>query len=239
MRRRAPITYTDKSFCFTGKRAELLRKDAEREVRARGGLSQSGVNATLDYLVVGDIPSPGWSFGDYGSKIDKAMQYRAAGARKPKIVSESDFLEDLATTAPTNSGAIDTKVIVCSYYLSVDDSVSPGNLGLNELADELSSIEGCNVKVKVYPSASVAILFSEEGVSERPDGWDIRVRVIKVAGLEYLTPPFVDAVAHVLGQRFGDAGSLTYTEKPEGSASFVKYLRELPKAQRVQVLSPE
>ena len=235
MARPTPVTFLDKSFCFTGKMSELLRKDAEREVRARGGLTQSSVNKDLDYLVVGDIPNPTWAYGDYGSKIAKAMDFKAQGKRKPRTVSESDFLEDLASTSPTNSGAIDTKVIICTYHVTVDE---PSAFGLDALADELSGIEDCAVKIKAFPAGAM-IIFAEDGVTEGTDGWDLRVRVTKVAGLAYVTQPLVDAVAHVLGGRFGDAGHLSWTEKAEGSADFVRYLREIPKAQRVQILADQ
>lgn len=235
MRKRTPITFQDKSFCFTGKMAELLRKDAEREVRARGGLSQGGVNRNLDYLVVGDIPSAAWKFGDYGSKIMSAMEYKAQGKRKPRIVSESDFLEDLATSSPTNTGAIDTKVIVCSYFINLNEAEAAQ--GFNPLVDELSSIEDSHVKVKMYPADCYGTIFADEGAVTGSDGWDVRVRITKVAGLDYMTGPFVEAVATALTMRFGDGGHLTWTEKAEGSADFVKYLRELPKAQRVQILA--
>ena len=58
-----------KSFCFTGKLAELRRTQAKREARARGGLTSKVVNENLDYLVVGSIPATGWKHDSYGHML--------------------------------------------------------------------------------------------------------------------------------------------------------------------------
>lgn len=68
------LIFADKSYCFTGKLAELKRTQAEREVRARGGLTTETVNERLDYLVIGSIPAIGWKHGSYGNKIEKARK---------------------------------------------------------------------------------------------------------------------------------------------------------------------
>jgi DNA ligase (NAD+) len=59
------ILFEGQAFCFTGELADLKRTQAEREVRSRGGLTTNSVTSHLDYLVIGSIPSPGWSYGNY------------------------------------------------------------------------------------------------------------------------------------------------------------------------------
>lgn len=73
------LDFQGRSFCFTGKLAELKRTRAEREARARGGLTGKVVNGELDYLVVGSIPATGWKHGSYGNKIEKARRLRTDG----------------------------------------------------------------------------------------------------------------------------------------------------------------
>lgn len=81
------IMFHGNSFCFTGKLAELKREQAERETRARGGLTSKVVNEDLNYLVIGSIPSIGWKHGSYGNKIEKAMAI-SSKSKKLKLVSE-------------------------------------------------------------------------------------------------------------------------------------------------------
>lgn len=235
---RTPIGFEDRTFCFTGRMAELRRKDPEREVRARGGMTQGGVNRTLDDLVVDDVPSPRWRCGDFGSKIQAVLELEAAGARKPRIVSEGAFLVGLALTPPTNCGEIDSKIIVCTYSVSVDETRMPSRMELEALAGELAAIDDCFVRVKVFPANSFGYLFSEEGeVSFVETGWDIRVRITKVAGLAYEAASLAERIKDVAARWF-DGGQLTVSEREEGSALFVRYLRDLPGALRVQYLNP-
>jgi NAD-dependent DNA ligase len=44
------LIFDDKVFCFTGTVLQLKRTRAERETRARGGVTVSEVNDRLDFL---------------------------------------------------------------------------------------------------------------------------------------------------------------------------------------------
>jgi len=55
------VCFENQSFCFTGALVDLKRSAAQREVRARGGLTVDRVNEHLDYLVVahsGQVEGP-------------------------------------------------------------------------------------------------------------------------------------------------------------------------------------
>jgi hypothetical protein len=67
------------TFLFTGTITEFTRDEAEALVEANGGKVISGVNAKLNYLVVGE---------DAGSKLDKAKKLGTV-----KILSEKEFLK--------------------------------------------------------------------------------------------------------------------------------------------------
>ncbi|MCB9746324.1 MAG: BRCT domain-containing protein [Alphaproteobacteria bacterium] len=83
------------SFLFTGKLATMTRSEATKKVTAAGGANASGVNAKLDYLVIGDEGSPLYGGGRKGSKQVKAEKLRDDGA-DIKIISETAFLQMLA-----------------------------------------------------------------------------------------------------------------------------------------------
>ena len=78
------------SFLFVGKLASMTREQARSLVKSIGGTCPSGVNESLDYLVIGDENSP-----DYGwEKKPKQLKAEAlidAGARIA-IINERDFL---------------------------------------------------------------------------------------------------------------------------------------------------
>lgn len=238
---RPAISFVDKAFCFTGKLSELLRKDAEREVRARGGMSMSVINDKLDYLVVGDIPAPGWAFGSYGNKIQAALTRRAAGHRKPRIVAESDFISALAAHAPLNDGAVDTKVIIATFESVIEEPLSTLRPRIDRLADALEALSGVAVKVKVFPSALLGVELAfdllGEGVKLGEGAWDVRVRAYRGAPLSFDTGAFAFEVLDIVGGLFPGDEVVDVKEYIEGSARFVEALRQMPRDRRVEVLS--
>ncbi len=83
------------SFLFTGKLATMTRGEAQKMVKAANGKKASGVNAKLDFLVIGDEGSPLYGGGRKGSKQVKAEKLRDKGADL-RIISETAFLQMLA-----------------------------------------------------------------------------------------------------------------------------------------------
>lgn len=73
------IEISNKLFCFTGEFVFGPRKLCEQAIEKRGG-AISGVNKKLHYLVVGGLGSPEWKHGSFGTKIEKAVQHKEAGA---------------------------------------------------------------------------------------------------------------------------------------------------------------
>lgn len=56
-----------------------------------GGVNDNNVKKGTDYVVVGSMGSEAWKTGNYGSKIENAIQLQEKGA-EIKIVEESDFI---------------------------------------------------------------------------------------------------------------------------------------------------
>lgn len=78
-------TLSGKTFLFTGAMLAMARGDAEKMVEGKGGRIASGVNKSLDYLVVGEG-------GGAGSKLGKAKKLAEAGG-KIRILTEAEFLK--------------------------------------------------------------------------------------------------------------------------------------------------
>jgi NAD-dependent DNA ligase len=66
-------------FCLTGNFVYAPREVCGAEIEHRGGIVLGHVTQSLTYLVVGGLGSEEWKFGSFGTKIEKAVSYRARG----------------------------------------------------------------------------------------------------------------------------------------------------------------
>lgn len=89
------VEFAGRLFCLTGDFCLGSRAQCEEFIRKRGGDVKTSVTKGLDYLVVGGMGSEEWKHGSFGTKILKAQQYKAAGARI-SIVHEDAFAAALA-----------------------------------------------------------------------------------------------------------------------------------------------
>jgi len=69
----------DSLFCLTGDFVYAPRAQCEEAVISRGGKVSQSVTKKLNYLVVGGLGSKEWKHGSFGTKIEKAMEYKRAG----------------------------------------------------------------------------------------------------------------------------------------------------------------
>ena len=74
-----PIQFAGQLFCFTGKFNSGLRTWCEQQVTDRGGIASGTITKKLNYLVIGDIGNDNWLHSTHGRKIEKAIEYNAAG----------------------------------------------------------------------------------------------------------------------------------------------------------------
>jgi NAD-dependent DNA ligase len=88
------VTFTSRSFCFTGKFNSGTRAWCEAQVHNRGGVALSSVNRKLNYLVIGDIGSRDWLHSTFGTKIKKALDQQEKGV-DTRIISEQHWYEHL------------------------------------------------------------------------------------------------------------------------------------------------
>lgn len=80
--------------CLTGDFECMSKAELTTLFEGKGAIVRKNVVRTLDYLIVGDKGSENWSFGNYGTKIKKAMEYNEKGA-SIKIIRESDILSSV------------------------------------------------------------------------------------------------------------------------------------------------
>lgn len=84
------ISISSKSFCFTGVSVKAKRSDIEKKVKSLGGIFNSNVTKTTDYLIIGDGGNPCWAYACYGRKVESAVILRKQGHRI-LLVNEGDF----------------------------------------------------------------------------------------------------------------------------------------------------
>jgi NAD-dependent DNA ligase len=82
------IDFEGTNFCVTGEFVLGPRERCIDEIRNRGGVIRGTVSGTTDYLIVGGMGSDEWKHGSFGTKIQKAIEYRAAG--KPILIIHED-----------------------------------------------------------------------------------------------------------------------------------------------------
>jgi NAD-dependent DNA ligase len=90
----AEIDVPQRVFCFTGDFVFGPRPICERAVSTRGGIISASVTKKLHYLVVGGLGSAEWKHGSFGTKIEKAVEYRQSGI-PIKIVHEDTWASSL------------------------------------------------------------------------------------------------------------------------------------------------
>lgn len=78
-----------RTFCLTGDFAFGPKPKCEAHIQQQGGTIAT-VTRKLNYLVVGGLGSAEWKHGSFGTKVEKAMAAKAAGA--PVLIVHEDAL---------------------------------------------------------------------------------------------------------------------------------------------------
>jgi len=228
------ILFEGTAFCFTGTLADVKRATAESEVRARGGLTCDRINERLDYLVVGDTPSPAWKHGSYGRKIEAALALHAGGASRPQLVQESAFIEALALTPRSNSGAVDQKVVVATYKFVASDVTDAFDVtGLESALTSLANEFRCHVRARRYRPLLFPALYSGADDGEVHAAVVVECRLVMHQALDAAVTPFLHAVQSRLTAIRGVDGTLRWFERVEGSADYIRLLHEVPSNTRL------
>jgi NAD-dependent DNA ligase len=73
------VEFDGARFCLTGEFVFAPREKCATAIHDRGGTVTSSVTKKLRYLVVGGLGSPEWKHGSFGTKIERAVQYKREG----------------------------------------------------------------------------------------------------------------------------------------------------------------
>lgn len=88
------IEFASHTFCLSGNFVFGDKDKCADEIIKRGGLMLAGVTKKLNYLIVGGLGSDQWKHGNFGTKVEKAIQYRSDGI-PIKIVHEESWVKFL------------------------------------------------------------------------------------------------------------------------------------------------
>lgn len=88
------IEFSGSLFCLTGDFVFGPRGACEASIEARGGVVSRSVTKKLRYLVIGGLGSAEWKHGSFGTKLEKAMNYKRDGV-SILIVHEDQWASSL------------------------------------------------------------------------------------------------------------------------------------------------
>lgn len=88
------IEFASHTFCLSGNFIFGDKDKCADEITKRGGSMLAGVTKKLNYLIVGGLGSDQWKHGNFGTKVEKAIQYRSDGI-PIKIVHEESWVKFL------------------------------------------------------------------------------------------------------------------------------------------------
>lgn len=92
------IVHAGRTFVFTGRFVYGTRSACEAAAMMRGGSVGNGISKKVNVLVIGELGNHDWIHSTHGRKIEKAVEYRAAGVPLV-IVSEEHWARSLGTLA--------------------------------------------------------------------------------------------------------------------------------------------
>lgn len=80
----------NKRVCLSGNFAYGKKPDVAKYIAGKGGIIDSNVTKSTDILVIGDLECQFYSYGNYGTKVKKALEYNEKGCNI-HIIKESDL----------------------------------------------------------------------------------------------------------------------------------------------------
>jgi DNA polymerase III subunit epsilon len=86
------FAFEKQTFCLTGNFMNGSKSDVETLIINKCGSIQSSVTKKLKYLVVGGAGSQDWKYGNYGTKVNKALELQESGLNI-EILSEEELFK--------------------------------------------------------------------------------------------------------------------------------------------------
>jgi len=108
------VIFKDKTFILTGIFTIGERNKVAKMILERGGMTAKCVTRSVDYVVLGEVASSAYSHGNYGTKIDEAIELKKHGVNI-SIISENHFIKfinDSGIVRNVENSSIERDVIV-------------------------------------------------------------------------------------------------------------------------------
>lgn len=80
-------------FVLTGTFTLATKAEIVDYIETNGGFVMSSVSGRTNYLIVGSEAEDLWKHGNYGLKIQKALELKNSGKKSPKFIKEKVFIE--------------------------------------------------------------------------------------------------------------------------------------------------
>ena len=112
--------------------SSISRSHAKLEVKRRGGIISEISTEFLNYLIMGNTPSPSWKYNCYGNKVVEAYRFKKAG-RSIFIISEDKFMQALDNYKPETKNPITEKILVIVFEFDVQLPESSNPYHSNEI----------------------------------------------------------------------------------------------------------
>jgi len=74
------VEFPNRTFCLTGEFVFGPKATCAAAITRRGGSVANSITRKLHYVVVGGMGSVEWKHGSFGTKLEKAMEYKRLGA---------------------------------------------------------------------------------------------------------------------------------------------------------------
>lgn len=132
------INLSGKSVCLTGAFTTGSRSSVQKQIENLGAVVVKGVSSKTDYLIVGGSGSADWKFGNYGGKVQKALEYQEKG-KNIKIVSEEDIFssEKFVSSTPKYSSPESKKSIISEEDLFDNTDTGINTTDVKEYIEQL------------------------------------------------------------------------------------------------------
>ncbi len=236
----------DKQIVLTGDFDYGTREAVSKLIESFGGIIKNSVTKKTDYIVVGAKGSEFWKTNNYGGKIQKALELKAAG-NPIEIIEESVFMQSILNPHEETSEVVQSDTIsnnnwvdnICQMLSSlvVEYNLPTGSLYLvenrgknEETKNNVNSYSVC-IWEPSYPfvpgekpkNNKLVANIVPSTIKSRPNDLDINIKLEQ----EQNTHPFLPSDAVVLEQTKMDLSSGSIKIRfDQNSPNLTEYIKQ-------------
>lgn len=143
-----------KECCLSGDFNYGTKDDVKRYIISHGGTVSDSVRRTTEVLIVGGKGNAAWAFGNYGTKVAKALDARTNG-RFIFIILEEDFFQAMEKGLGQDKASGQAKFLINEYMSDKERIRIVKNMfellinGINPITEEPITIDECIVDSRI------------------------------------------------------------------------------------------